>query len=238
MTSVINAAHAKHRRVTLTLSVFAWTSGQAAVQKALLGSAGARQNLARQAAAAVRDRGADGINLDFEPLVAGSEDEFVAFVRAMRAELDAVVPRAHLSFDTLGRPGNYPLERALAKGGADAVLVMGYDYRTAGAAAAGSIDPLAGSRLRPGRHRPGLHRAGAGLARDPRRPLLRPGLVHRLGCRQRAHADGRPVRLLRRRRVRDGRRATRRSTGGATTAARSRPGRPTGRRAAPRPTAA
>ena len=144
MTSVINAAHAKHRRVTLTLSVFAWTSGQAAVQKALLGSAGARQNLARQAADAVRDRGADGINLDFEPLVAGSEDEFVAFVRAMRAELDAVIPRAHLSFDTLGRPGNYPLERALAKGGADAVLVMGYDYRTAGAPAAGSIDPLAG----------------------------------------------------------------------------------------------
>ena len=39
MTSVINAAHAKQRRVTLTLSVFAWTSGQAAVQRALLGSA-------------------------------------------------------------------------------------------------------------------------------------------------------------------------------------------------------
>jgi spore germination protein YaaH/flagellar hook assembly protein FlgD len=144
MTSVINAAHAKRRRVTLTLSVFAWTSGQAAVQRALLGSASARQNLARQAAAAVRDRGADGINLDFEPLVAGSEDNFVALVRAMRAELDAVIPRAHLSFDTLGRPGNYPLERALATGGADAVLVMGYDYRTAGAPAAGSIDPLAG----------------------------------------------------------------------------------------------
>ena len=144
MTSVINAAHAKHRRVTLTLSVFAWTSGQAAVQRALLGSAGARQNLARQAADAVRDRGADGINLDFEPLVAGSEDGFVALVRAMRAELDAVRPRAHLSFDSLGRPGNYPLEQALAPGGADAVLVMGYDYRTAGASAAGSIDPLAG----------------------------------------------------------------------------------------------
>ena len=144
MTSVINAAHAKRRRVTLTLSVFAWTSGQAAVQKALLGSASARLNLARQAADAVRDRGADGINLDFEPLVAGSEDEFVALVQAMRAELDAVVPRAHLSFDTLGRPGNYPLERALAPGGADAVFVMGYDYRTAGAPAAGSFDPLAG----------------------------------------------------------------------------------------------
>ena len=146
MTSVINAAHAKHRRVTLTLSVFAWTSGQAAVQKALLGSAGRPSEPGAAGCPAVRDRGADGINLDFEPLVAGSEDEFVALVRAMRAELDAVHPRAHLSFDTLGRPGNYPLERALAKGGADAVIVMGYDYRTAGAPAAGSIDPLAGPR--------------------------------------------------------------------------------------------
>jgi len=144
MTAVINAAHAKKRRVTLTLSVFAWTTGQARVQAALLGSPDARRTLARQAVAAVRDRGADGINLDFEPLVAGYEDEFVALVRTIRAGLDAAVPRAHLSFDTLGRPGNYPLERALAKGGADAVLVMGYDYRTAGAGSAGSIDPLAG----------------------------------------------------------------------------------------------
>jgi spore germination protein YaaH/flagellar hook assembly protein FlgD len=144
MTSIINAAHAKRSHVTLTLTVFAWTSGQVAVQKALLGSAGARRNLARQAADAVRDRGADGLNLDFEPLVAGYEDEFVALVRTMRAELDRVIPRAHLSFDTLGRPGNYPLERALAPGGADAVLVMGYDYRTADSPSAGSIDPLAG----------------------------------------------------------------------------------------------
>jgi chitinase len=144
MTSIINAAHRQKSRVTLTLTVFAWTPSQAATQKALLGSSAARLNLARQAVAAVRDRGADGINLDFEPLVAGSEDGFVALVRTMRAELDRVARGYHLSFDTLGRPGNYPLERALAAGGADAVFVMGYDYRTAGSTYAGSIDPLAG----------------------------------------------------------------------------------------------
>ncbi|MFH1475428.1 MAG: glycosyl hydrolase family 18 protein [Chloroflexota bacterium] len=144
MTSIINAAHAKRSRVTLTLSVFAWTSGQVTVQKTLLGSSAARLNLARQAVAAVRDRGADGINLDFEPLVSGYEDEFVSLVRTIRAELDRIAPGYHLSFDTLGYPGNYPLEGALAAGGADAVFVMGYDYRTASANYAGSIDPLAG----------------------------------------------------------------------------------------------
>jgi spore germination protein YaaH/flagellar hook assembly protein FlgD len=144
MTSVINAAHKKRSRVTLTVSVFAWTSGQAALQKALLGSSTARLNLARQIVAAVRDRGADGVNLDFEPLVSGSEDGFVAFIRTLRAEFRKVSSGYHISFDTLGRPGNYPLERALAAGGADAVFIMGYDYRTASSSNAGSIDPLAG----------------------------------------------------------------------------------------------
>ena len=144
MTSIISAAHAKRSRVTLTLSVFAWTSGQVTVQKALLGSSTARLNLARQAVAAVRDRGADGINLDFEPLVSGYEDEFVALVRTIRAELNRVAPGYHLSFDTMGFPGNYPLEGALAAGGADAVFIMGYDYRTASSNQAGSIDPLSG----------------------------------------------------------------------------------------------
>ena len=144
MTALINAAHQKKSRVTLTITAFAWSTANANAQKALLGSAAARLNLAKQAAAAVRDRGADGINLDFEPLVSGYEDEFVALVRTMRAELNRQAAGYHLSFDTLGYPGNYPLEGALAAGGADAVFVMGYDYRTASAGRAGSIDPLAG----------------------------------------------------------------------------------------------
>lgn len=144
LTDVINAAHRKGTRVVLTLSIFAWTTGQAAVQGALLGDPAARTNLARQAAAAVRDRGADGINVDLEPLVAGHEDDFVALVRAIRAELDAIAPGYQLTFDTLGRIGNYPVERLTSPGAADAVFVMGYDYRTAASPIAGSIAPLAG----------------------------------------------------------------------------------------------
>ena len=72
----------------LTISVFAWTTGQAELQGALLGNPAARLNLAQQAAAAVRARGADGINLDFEPIASGYDDEFTAFVRTVRAELD------------------------------------------------------------------------------------------------------------------------------------------------------
>jgi len=63
MTDIINAAHAHHTRVVLTIEVFAWTSSQAATQGALLGSSGARLNLARQIAQAVHDRGTDGTPL-------------------------------------------------------------------------------------------------------------------------------------------------------------------------------
>lgn len=144
MTSVINAAHAHGTRVVLTISVFAWSSSQASVQRALLGSPAARRNLARQAAAAVRDRGADGVNLDFEPLASGYADEFVSLLRTFRSELNRVRSGYQLTYDTTGYIGNYPLEASVAAGAADAIFIMGYDYRTAGSGTAGSIDPLSG----------------------------------------------------------------------------------------------
>ncbi len=145
LTSVIQAAHRKGTRVVLTVQAFAWTTNQATNQAALLDSPAARLTLARQIAAAVRDRGADGVNLDFEPLVSGRSDEFVALVRTIRAELKKISRGYQLTFDTMGSIGNYPIEAAIAPGGADAIFIMGYDYRTAGSSRAGSIAPLTGS---------------------------------------------------------------------------------------------
>ena len=144
MTSVINSAHRKGTRVVLTVSVFAWTSSQARVQRALLGSSAARMNLVRQTVAAVRDRGADGVNLDFEPLARGYEDEFVSLVRAFRSEFNKVKSGYQVVYDATGYAGNYPLERSVGTASADAVFIMGYDYRTSGSSTAGSIDALAG----------------------------------------------------------------------------------------------
>jgi spore germination protein YaaH len=144
MTSVINTAHQHQTRVVLTITCFAWSTAGAVAQAALLGSPAARATLARQVAAAVRDRGADGVNLDFEPLVAGYADQFARLVRSVRAELNAIAPGYQLTFDAMGSIGNQPIAEATAPGGADAVFIMGYDYRTAAASVAGSISPLAG----------------------------------------------------------------------------------------------
>ena len=144
LTNVINAAHANGARVVLTVQSFGWTSSELARQKSLLGNAAARDNLARQIAAAVRDRGADGVNLDFEPIAATYADEFTALVQSIRAQLDAVAPGYQLTFDTMGWIGNYPIEAATAPGGADAVVVMGYDYKTGTSGNAGSVSPIGG----------------------------------------------------------------------------------------------
>ena len=150
LTSVINAAHTNRTRVVLTVQSFAWTAGQLANQKALLGSPTARLNLAKQVAAAIRDRGADGVNLDFEPIASGYAEEFTALVRTMRAELNKIAAGYQLTFDTTGYIGNYPIEDATASGGADAIFVMGYDYRSSGSSPVGSIAPSGGPALRRG----------------------------------------------------------------------------------------
>jgi spore germination protein YaaH/flagellar hook assembly protein FlgD len=146
MTSVIDDAHAHGTRVVLTVQSFAWTSSGVKTQRALLGSAAARANLARQIAAAVRDRGADGVNLDFEPIVSTYSDEFTALVRSVRAALNRVARGYQLTFDATGWIGNYPIEAATASGAADAVLIMGYDYRSSSSTPVGSIAPIGGPK--------------------------------------------------------------------------------------------
>ncbi|HEX2470437.1 MAG TPA: glycosyl hydrolase family 18 protein [Candidatus Limnocylindrales bacterium] len=145
LTSIINAAHSTGTRVVLTVQNFAWNSSGKTRQKALLGSSTARLRLARQIAAAVRDRGADGVNLDFEPLVSGYETRFTALVRTIRAELDKVRKGYQITFDTTGFIGNYPIEAATAPGGADAIFIMGYDYRGSSSSPVGSVAPLSRS---------------------------------------------------------------------------------------------
>ena len=141
MTSIIDRAHATRTRVVLTVQSFAWNGSGRTRQQALLSSWTARDRLARQIAAAVHDRGADGVNLDFEPLVSGMEGQFVALIKQIRTRLDAISRGYQITFDTLGRIGNYPIERAVASG-ADAMFVMGYDYRTAASSPVGSVAPL------------------------------------------------------------------------------------------------
>ena len=71
-------------------------------------------------------------------------DEFTALVKSVRAELNKVHKGYQITFDTTGWIGNYPIEAATGSGGADAVVIMGYDYRTGSTRNVGSVAPLGG----------------------------------------------------------------------------------------------
>jgi spore germination protein YaaH len=144
ITSVIDAAHESGTKVVLTVIRFSWTSAQAAATTSLLSSSTARTRLADQIASAVRNRGADGVNLDFEPIPTGQRDNYVRLVRKVREALDGLGPDYQLTVDTTGRRWleGYDIAALTRDGAADALFIMGYDYRVGTAARAGSIAPL------------------------------------------------------------------------------------------------
>ncbi|HEY8631930.1 MAG TPA: glycosyl hydrolase family 18 protein, partial [Candidatus Limnocylindrales bacterium] len=72
----------------------------------------------------------------------GYDTQFTALVRSIRAELNRIHTAYQLTFDTTGSIGNYPIENATAPGGADAIFIMGYDYRASASSPVGSVAPL------------------------------------------------------------------------------------------------
>jgi len=146
MTTVINDAHASGTRVVVSVTFFAWTGSGITNMTNFLSSTANRARAAGQIAQAVRDRGADGVNLDFEPIPDGQSANFVSFVREVRAALDAKASGYQLTFDATGWIGNYDVAALTAPGAADAVFIMGYDYRGSTSGRAGSVDPLTGPR--------------------------------------------------------------------------------------------
>jgi spore germination protein YaaH len=146
MTTVINAAHANHVRVALTIESFAWDTAGANAQRDFLANPTARNTAAVQIAAAIRDRGADGVNLDFEPIAARASDNYVTFVRELRTELDKIHPGYELTFCTTGRATTYDAA-GLIGAGADSLWIMGYDFRSASTPYAASMDPLTSPRV-------------------------------------------------------------------------------------------
>ena len=116
---------------------------------------------------------------------------------------------------------------------------MGYDYRTAVASnPVGVGRPAVADRLRHPRDGAGLQGPRPGLEADPRRAVLRPGVVDEQRRLPRHEHQRHQVRRLDHGRLHARRSTTSRSTAGTTTRPRVWRGPPTGARTAPRPTGA
>ncbi len=135
-------AHQAGVRVVLTVERFAWDADGERSTIELLKDARARAALVEDIVATITDRGADGVNLDFEPLPRVVRKQFTALVRELRAAMDAVDPSLQLTFELTPDGVGYDVRSLTADDAADAAFLMGYEYRTATSRTAGSLDPL------------------------------------------------------------------------------------------------
>lgn len=145
--SLMADAQAKGVRVVLTVERFSWDAGGRNQTIRLLRDRKARSRLARQIRKELLDSGADGVNLDFEPLPSQVRDQFTDFVRELRGVLERATtaagrPSMQITFDITADVDSYDIPALTADDAADAVFLMAYDFRNASAEYAASHSPL------------------------------------------------------------------------------------------------
>jgi spore germination protein YaaH len=144
MTSVVSQAHQRGVRVVLTVTMMAW-NGNYDAMRTLLNSPSNRANLVSAIATTVKSRNADGVNVDFEPVPTDLKSQFTTFVRELKAGLQSRGAGSYVTVATMAGaaswPTGYDLAGLTASGGADALMVMAYDFHYAGSSRAGGVAP-------------------------------------------------------------------------------------------------
>ncbi|HEX2141713.1 MAG TPA: cell wall-binding repeat-containing protein, partial [Candidatus Limnocylindria bacterium] len=145
LSTVIQRAHARDVRVVLTVTMMDWTGTYTAMSQ-LLNSSSNRARLVAEMASVLKARGADGVNLDFEPVPTSLKSQYTSFVRQVKAGLAQAGAGSYVTVATMGGAASwatgYDLLGLTAPGAADAIMVMGYDFSWSGSARAGGVAPI------------------------------------------------------------------------------------------------
>jgi len=145
MTELINAAHARGVRVVPTITMMAW-GGDYSAMTTLLTNPTYRARLVDDVATVIRERGADGVNVDFEPVPSSLRSEFTTFIRELKAGLVAAKVGSYVTVDTMAGAAawatGYDIQGLSASGAADALMVMAYDFHYGGSSRAGAVAPI------------------------------------------------------------------------------------------------
>ena len=144
MTELITAAHGRGVRVVPTITMMAW-NGNYTDMAALLNSSTYRSRLVGEIVTIVRDRRADGVNIDFEPVPSSLRSQFTTLVRQVKAALVNARVGSYVTVDTMAGAATwstgYDVRALSAAGAADALMVMAYDFHWSGSARAGGVAP-------------------------------------------------------------------------------------------------
>lgn len=157
--TLVGAAHAKGDRVVLTVKLFdTLSNGGTQTLGGFLANGTSQQTSINQIISEVRNKGVDGVNVDFEPndsssATAGQKSAFATFLTNLTNQLRANVPGAEVTVDTLAcaARGSSPCSTnsffdpaALAATPIDAMMVMAYDFYSPSSSIIAPTAPLNG----------------------------------------------------------------------------------------------
>jgi spore germination protein YaaH len=137
--TVIDRAKAEGVRVLLVVTNFG-----AANNRSILSSTTARALLIERVVALLRQRGAHGVNIDFESVPGDQRGNLVAFFAELRARLDADLPGGVITTAVPAVDWNAAWDVAALAASIDLFFVMGYDYSWSGSSEAGPVAPIRG----------------------------------------------------------------------------------------------
>jgi len=133
--SVVTTALSNGVRVNLCVTMF---SNHAV----FFGSATARQTLITNLINRVQQRGAHGVNIDFELVPSANKNDLTNFMVDLCTQMHAAIPGSQVSMAIPAVDWSNTFDVAAMAGHVDLFLIMGYDYYYNGSAQAGPTDPL------------------------------------------------------------------------------------------------
>lgn len=133
--AVVDAALAHGTKVHLCATLF---SNHAT----FFASPAAQQTLITNLITLVQQRGAHGVNIDFEAVPAAQSANLTAFIMALGTQLHAAMPEAELSVALPAVDWSAVFNVAAMTPYVDLFIIMGYDYYWSGSNQAGPTDPL------------------------------------------------------------------------------------------------
>jgi len=102
----------------------------------------ARQTLITNLISLVRQRNANGVNMDIEAVPASLRDSITSFMQDLSIQLKAVIPGALVSIDLPAVDWGHAFDVIAMDPYVDLFFVMAYDYYWNGSAQAGPVSPL------------------------------------------------------------------------------------------------
>lgn len=133
--NVVTQALANNVKVSLCVTLFD-------NHAAFLGNSSAKQTLITNLISLVQQRGANGVNIDFESVPSSQSSSLTAFMQDLCSQFHTAIPSGEVSIALPSVDWSNTFDVAAMSSCVDQFFIMGYDYYYTGSEQAGPTDPL------------------------------------------------------------------------------------------------